>query len=62
MRRTRNEVIQDSDVYIGRNMYMGGWKLPKSDWANPFKGEGACEKFEEWLRSRPDLMKRLPEL
>jgi len=23
-------------LYIGRAMYMRGWKLPKSKWANPF--------------------------
>src|SRR5687767_6987717 len=26
-----------NDLYIGRAMYMGGWKLPQSKWHNPFK-------------------------
>tara|TARA_B100001996_G_C18600215_1_gene569539 strand:- start:405 stop:701 length:297 start_codon:yes stop_codon:yes gene_type:complete len=47
---------------------MGGWKLPQSIWANPFtvkqcgSVEKACEKYEEWIRTQPKLMKRLPEL
>lgn len=25
-----------NDLYIGRAIYMGGWKLPQSKWHNPF--------------------------
>lgn len=30
------QCLLPNEVYIGRNIYMGGWKLPKSKWANPF--------------------------
>lgn len=31
------QVLFDNEIYIGRHMFMGGWQLPKSKWANPFK-------------------------
>ena len=69
VRRKGGEVVQDCDVYIGRRMCMGGWKLAESDWANPFtvkqygSNEVVCNLFESWIRTeRPDLMARLPEL
>lgn len=69
IRRKGGEIAQDCDVYIGRKMCMGGWKLPASDWANPFtvkevgSAEEACRRYEAWLRAeRPDLLARLPEL
>lgn len=72
LRRRGGQVVQDCDVYMTgavSQMYMGGWKLPASDWANPFtvkecgSNRQACEKYESWLRSeRPDLIERLPEL
>ena len=46
------------DVYIGR----------PSKWGNPFvvgvhgTRRQVIEKFEEWLRKQPELMKALPEL
>jgi hypothetical protein len=55
-------------VYCGRAIFMGGWRLPASIWANPFKvseyetNEIVCEKYENYLRSKEDLLKRLPEL
>lgn len=38
-------------LYIGRNMtfYVPG--AVKSKWHNPFKGEGACQKFEAYVRN-----------
>ena len=62
--------MQDCDVYIGRRMTMGGWKLKDSAWFNPFKladyensREKVLERYENWIRNeRPDLMKRLSEL
>ncbi len=35
--RQRGVIIQDCDVYIGRACYQGGWQLPASKWANPYK-------------------------
>ena len=69
IRRKKGEIVQDCEIYIGRNMFMGGWKLHKSDWANPFTvktcgtPEKACELYEKWLHNeRPDLIARLGEL
>eukprot|EP01102_Stenamoeba_stenopodia_P023045 TRINITY_DN9802_c0_g2_i1.p2 TRINITY_DN9802_c0_g2~~TRINITY_DN9802_c0_g2_i1.p2 ORF type:complete len:158 (+),score=36.22 TRINITY_DN9802_c0_g2_i1:206-679(+) len=69
LRRQGGRVIQDCDVYIGRNCNRGGWNLPKSKWANPFSLK-ACggniqevvRRYENHVRSRPDLMEALPEL
>jgi len=69
IRRSKGEVVQDCDVYIGRRLTMGGWRLSESEWANPFtvkacgSREEACRKYEAWLLGgRPDLVARLPEL
>jgi hypothetical protein len=49
-------------VYIGRTMG-GRWAgLRDLGWGNPYKGAGALDKYERHLRSRPDLLRRLPEL
>ena len=46
------------DVYIGRG----------SKWGNPFKlgsdgdRETVIDKYEEWIQTKPKLMKALPEL
>ncbi len=32
IRRYKGEIVQDCDVYIGRNMFMGGWQLRQSIW------------------------------
>ena len=37
IRRHKGEIVQDCDVYIGRQMNMGGWHLKASIWANPYK-------------------------
>jgi len=61
-------------VYIGRRLTMGGWKLTRSEWANPFdvdtptkKGDGTREDvvalYLTWLHcERPDLLARTGEL
>lgn len=52
------------DVYIGRDFL----EFKGIGWGNPFKIEPGCgwkcvlEKYEAYVRSRPDLMARLPEL
>jgi hypothetical protein len=55
-------------VYCGRQNFMGGWKLNKSIWHNPFKvadketNESACKKYEDYLRNSKDLLDKLPTL
>lgn len=46
---------------------MGGWNLPQSKWANPFPvkqfGREECiRRYEEWIKTQPELMEALPEL
>lgn len=68
IRRKNGIIIQDCDLYIGRRMSQGGWNLPQSKWANPFKISDECsraeslKKFEAYVRSRSDLMNSLHEL
>jgi hypothetical protein len=55
-------------VYCGRAMYMGGWRLPASPWANPFtvkqagSAQRAVDLYVEWLPTQPQLLARVPEL
>jgi hypothetical protein len=72
-RRKGGRVVQKGDIYIGRRMTMGGWKILKdSPFANPFKvtrgGSGGggsssvhevCTKFAESLASKPKLISQL---
>ena len=37
LKRTRERIVQDCSLYIGNTWSMGGWALPKSKWANPFR-------------------------
>jgi hypothetical protein len=48
-------------VYIGREVKKGGWDLPCSKWHNPYRGEQAIEKYEEYL-VHSKLMDALEEL
>lgn len=51
------EHAPDGCIYVGRRMTMGGWRLPQSDWANPFSiskdaggsAEIAVAMYEAWL-------------
>ncbi len=49
-------------VYVGRPAYQGGWRLPGSMFANPFRAQKvggaakAVELYREHLRGRPDLV------
>lgn len=52
-------------VYVGRRCTMGGWRLPESPYANPFRAkdvggaEHAVTLYAQWLRhQRPDLVER----
>lgn len=68
LRRQGGEVVQDCDVYIGRALNMGGWRLKESKWHNPFTvkacktAQVACEKFKAYLLANKELMAALPEL
>jgi hypothetical protein len=54
-------------VYIGRRQWCGKELFPASPWANYYSvkkygREEAIRRYEEKIRSRPDLLARLPEL
>jgi hypothetical protein len=54
-------------VHIGRNFNMGGWRLPNSKWANPYKvkqygRDQALQMYREYILRSPDLLKSLSEL
>ncbi len=37
LKRSGGVIVQGCDVYIGRRISMGGWDLPDTIWANPYK-------------------------
>ena len=55
-------------VYVGRAMHRGGWHLPVSPLANPFRPgrDGSREqimaRYRGHLLDRPDLLALLPDL
>ena len=55
-------------VYVGRAMHRGGWQLPASPLANPFRPgphgsrDEVMAKYREYLLGRPDLLALLPGL
>ena len=58
-----------NDLYIGRNINMGGWKLPKSKWHNPFTLKAynndvaqVLQLYRNHVEKSPNLIKSLPEL
>jgi hypothetical protein len=68
LQRRHGVVTQGCDVYIGRRMTMGGWNLPQSIWANPFKVtkempvDKACLAYFEMLCQSPQLLEAIPAL
>lgn len=68
IRRKDGKVVQWCDVYIGRVQTQGGWNLAASVWANPYHVKEcktvaeACALYEKYIRGKPDLMRKLPEL
>lgn len=66
IKREKGEIKQDCDVYIGRKCENGGWSLPQSKWANPFRVSGdqqaAVDKYREWIMTQPDLLNSISEL
>lgn len=67
-RRKGGESITPFDLYIGRKMTMGGWRLATSIWANPFTigrdGDRAevLDKYRAYVMARGSLMVQLPAL
>ena len=67
IKRNKQGIIQDCDLYIGRAVNYGGWNLPQSKWHNPFTvkkyGTGAkvCNLYLEYIIDS-DLFHDLPEL
>jgi len=55
-------------VYVGRPMYRGGWQLPGSPLANPFRPgpDGSrnevIARYRRYLLGRSDLLTLLPGL
>ncbi len=49
-------------VYVGRAMHRGGWHLPASPLASPFRpgpdgsGDQVVARYREYLLGRPDLL------
>lgn len=67
IQRKGGVVVQDCDVYIGRECKRGGWNLDQSKWHNPFPaskyGLDLClELYERYVRSHSELMESLHEL
>jgi hypothetical protein len=61
--------MDEGEVYIGRNMFMGGWALKKSKWENPFKvdkmensRQRVIAQFYDHLCSKPEQIKDLRTL
>lgn len=56
------------EIYIGRQINMGGWHLPKSKWANPYKitpempREKVLDEYRKHVQNNPMLMNSLREL
>ncbi len=67
IRRKGGKVVQDCDIYIGRQCYMGGWRLSKSKWANPFSvkkygREESLKLYREYILENDELYHSLLEL
>ena len=44
-------------VYVGR-----AWAgRAASPWGNPFRGDGAVEKYRRWIEQRPELIAKLSD-
>ncbi len=57
IRRSKGQIVQDCDVYIGRALTMGGWNLKDSTFGNPFKvnifgRDKALELYQNYIEKR----------
>jgi hypothetical protein len=68
LRRSKGQIVQDCDIYIGRACNMGGWRLKQSKWYNPFSvkqygRDGALDRYKTLIESnRNNLLSDLHEL
>ena len=66
IRRVKGKVLQDCDVYAGREQKRGGWNLSKSKWANPFPvgndRDECLKKYKQYVKKNPKLIADLREL
>lgn len=68
LRRSKGQIVQNCDVYIGRACQMGGWKLTSSKWQNPFSvkefgRDEALERYRKYVESNEkNLLDDLHEL
>ena len=54
---------QNCDVYISYKLENDHWKLPWSEWANPYYNQDdALEKYAPHIRRRPSLWNNLDSL
>lgn len=65
----KGEIVQDCDVYIGRENFRGGWKLKRSKWANPLRTydygndrELVIKEYKAYIMNKPELLGALHEL
>lgn len=68
------EPIDKNVLYVGRNLNMGGWRLSKSKWHNPFKvskykncsenerRQNSLNEYKAYILSKPELLKDLYQL
>ena len=69
LQRHQGLIIQGCDVYIGRRWTLGGWDLPGSKWANPFKvgmpgipdTPSAVLKYWRWIQGLEPSPPETPE-
>lgn len=65
--------VPDGAIYVGGPVNRGGWHLPATKWANPYKidrrqkkrdgtRDEVVTKYHARLLERPDLIAALPEL
>ena len=69
LQRRGDRVSVGCDVYIGRRQTLGGWDLPQSKWADPFRREqfggefgSTLAAYEAHVRNSPELMADLESL
>jgi hypothetical protein len=69
LRRRGGVEVEGCDVYIGRAMFQGGWRLPASKWANPYRlcdfddsRTAVLAAYEKYIRAEPELLGALHEL
>lgn len=61
------ERVPSNYLYIGRETYRGGWRIPRSKWYNPFSikqygRDGAIAHYYNYILSNPTLLNSLSEL